>query len=338
MKSYSFLKIYFLFLIIITTPVLAENIQKHVLVKGSTTNGLTQGDPIENTGNYFVVKSEVSIANLVSDTELKDEYVLPSECPALYLQLFVDGTFIERIGPVQYYEFYENHDLQTNPPSFIPIYKASVEFDIPKVNICGSAACIDNQVISKPVRLELVAKKGSNYILYGQALDSLVQSSNCTGDDLFPYVVFDHHTDEDFFDQTLYFKYNSANPSKSTTIVDGKEVQVEINEITPHSEPHVDEISSSDVGSEVFVHTENNMTAVPNPFVNQLNLQYILAQDGQIRLSIFNSSGQLITQLNSNQPKGQKQYTINTEEWVRGVYWVQLQTTKGKSAIKVIKQ
>jgi len=84
----------------------------------------------------------------------------------------------------------------------------------------------------------------------------------------------------------------------------------------------------------------NSITAYPNPFTNNLSITYKISQTEDVKISIYNQIGMLISTVVDNQVnKGV--YTIQLDEKTTklksGVYFVKMESTNYSEVIKVVK-
>ena len=83
--------------------------------------------------------------------------------------------------------------------------------------------------------------------------------------------------------------------------------------------------------------------AYPNPFREQITIEYHLQQDGPVEVQINNILGQKVrTLVKKDQPEGKHRLTWDgldeTGSMVRtGMYYITLRTPKDKTVIKVLK-
>jgi PKD repeat protein len=95
------------------------------------------------------------------------------------------------------------------------------------------------------------------------------------------------------------------------------------------------------VNSIVNVKHENNLQysldAYPNPFGSYTNIVYSLDKGKNIELSAYDLNGRkLETIVNTLKAAGKYTLTWNTEKFANGVYYLQLRTSDGKVATRII--
>ena len=77
----------------------------------------------------------------------------------------------------------------------------------------------------------------------------------------------------------------------------------------------------------------------PIPFSHTLYTTFLLQEAGDVKIEIFNTSGQkMTTQKYENLSEARHEYRINgTENWTKGLYWLKISTAKGSTVKKVMK-
>jgi hypothetical protein len=77
----------------------------------------------------------------------------------------------------------------------------------------------------------------------------------------------------------------------------------------------------------------------PNPFYDQINVFFELPNQQILEVSLYDNAGNLITSIDKGQKtKGTYNYKINGSDLTSGIYFVVIETPKGKLSSKVIKQ
>ena len=77
----------------------------------------------------------------------------------------------------------------------------------------------------------------------------------------------------------------------------------------------------------------------PNPFNEQLTIEYVLASDSPVSLQIINAMGQIVVASQSEmlQSAGKFRETVATERLPNGLYFLILKTTDGEQRFKITK-
>ncbi len=93
----------------------------------------------------------------------------------------------------------------------------------------------------------------------------------------------------------------------------------------------------NDVGADEYLTLTNinDMTSnlelqlYPNPFQNEVNLSYNLADNSFVALEIYDAFGRHLTLMEENQPKGQREYVLNLNDFTQtpGIYILCLRTS-----------
>ena len=83
------------------------------------------------------------------------------------------------------------------------------------------------------------------------------------------------------------------------------------------------------------VSNQNNITISPNPFQQQINLDFKNKNNQETQISIFDITGK---QRLSNTWKNTNPINIETTDWQKGIYFIQIQTEESTITRKVIKQ
>jgi serine protease len=77
----------------------------------------------------------------------------------------------------------------------------------------------------------------------------------------------------------------------------------------------------------------------PNPFTDFFSLGYYLDKSSDVRIRIYNVSGQLTYDfIDKKQPPGLQRKTIETQNWQNGTYLLQITTDTMSETIRIIKQ
>ena len=82
---------------------------------------------------------------------------------------------------------------------------------------------------------------------------------------------------------------------------------------------------------------EISISANPNPMTNRTNIIINMVKDDNINISIYNSLGEKVTQLEDNLIiSGEHNYTWNTGNIANGIYYISLTNGKGVISYKLI--
>lgn len=96
----------------------------------------------------------------------------------------------------------------------------------------------------------------------------------------------------------------------------------------------------------MFVTNTNNVAAAaiglrnfPNPFSNQMTIEYDLSATSDVSIQVFNAVGQEITQLvNETQQEGKQRAIWNADTYAGGIYFYTITITEGSQSHKATKQ
>jgi len=91
--------------------------------------------------------------------------------------------------------------------------------------------------------------------------------------------------------------------------------------------------------ADVNASTGMGITAYPNPLQNKAEISYTVSQNGMVNIELYNMMGQKVsTLLSENRSAGTHTMSWNAENLKSGVYFLQLNTSKGKLTQKVVKE
>ncbi len=83
--------------------------------------------------------------------------------------------------------------------------------------------------------------------------------------------------------------------------------------------------------------TKNNLQVYPNPTQGEFNISYVLNQNTEVEIAIYNLSGQLIKTISKkNQAKGSYTLQISSLKWEPGVYFVKKKSGSNIEVQKLI--
>ena len=81
-----------------------------------------------------------------------------------------------------------------------------------------------------------------------------------------------------------------------------------------------------------------NVNIFPNPFKNETSINYLVEQQGDVRINLFNSSGIIISEiLLPSRPKGLNSYLYQNHDLKPGIYFLELTSGNSRMTAKVIK-
>lgn len=80
------------------------------------------------------------------------------------------------------------------------------------------------------------------------------------------------------------------------------------------------------------------LSVAPNPFDQFVMLNYVLNQVHDLKISVYTSQGQLVhSKRFDQQNKGNHNYYLSTDDWPKGSYYLQLETTDYRHVMRLIK-
>lgn len=80
----------------------------------------------------------------------------------------------------------------------------------------------------------------------------------------------------------------------------------------------------------------NHVNVYPNPTSGTFTLQYSLLEDALVSINMINVLGQVIQEIDSKEVQLKGMYKIELNETVKGIYIIQLNTSKGSKELKLI--
>jgi len=120
---------------------------------------------------------------------------------------------------------------------------------------------------------------------------------------------------------------------KSTNVL-GDEIKNTANIYFDFNEPVITNTTSSllAVPSEIELPNSLDLDAFPNPFSNALKV--VIENESIVNIKVYNNLGQIVfSSLNIN-----KSITINTEEWTKGLYMLEVNNGETISVKKLVKE
>ncbi len=90
----------------------------------------------------------------------------------------------------------------------------------------------------------------------------------------------------------------------------------------------------------IFIRYQNSISAYPNPFNNNLSITYKVVSNQNVKISIYNQIGMLITTI-VDKEVNKGAHTILLDEkntgFKPGIYFVKMETNNYSEVIKVLK-
>lgn len=96
-----------------------------------------------------------------------------------------------------------------------------------------------------------------------------------------------------------------------------------------------------DTVSSVHVVKQNmDLQVMPNPFDQQINIQYDLTESGAVSMFLYNALGEVVSEMaqNTYQTAGVHQQQMDTQRLPSGVYFLHLHTNQGTAVRRIVKQ
>jgi hypothetical protein len=82
-----------------------------------------------------------------------------------------------------------------------------------------------------------------------------------------------------------------------------------------------------------------NVKVFPNPFTASVHIQYELDDPSSVQIMIFNGKGELIfIEEDPAQHRGRQTFTWRPANLADGIYYLMIQSNKGKASVKLLKQ
>ncbi|MEM8907538.1 MAG: T9SS type A sorting domain-containing protein [Bacteroidota bacterium] len=83
--------------------------------------------------------------------------------------------------------------------------------------------------------------------------------------------------------------------------------------------------------------TDLEVKLAPNPFDQQIQLNYRLAQEDFVQITIFNAQGQVMYQNQAQRGANAHDQIFDTSQWTNGIYYCRIQTTDHSQVVKIVK-
>lgn len=85
--------------------------------------------------------------------------------------------------------------------------------------------------------------------------------------------------------------------------------------------------------------TINSLVCYPNPALENTNVSFELSQTDKVAVKVFNTLGEVVyTVVNEELSQGEYNYSLDLGTYTKGLYFVELTTSKGKQTSKFIKR
>ncbi|WP_164891172.1 T9SS type A sorting domain-containing protein [Botryobacter ruber] len=83
---------------------------------------------------------------------------------------------------------------------------------------------------------------------------------------------------------------------------------------------------------------QGELLAYPNPFVSDVTITYVLPEEGEYTLALYDSKGALVSVIGQGMARAGEQQTVkvNGANLASGLYFVRLQTVKGAQLLKLV--
>jgi hypothetical protein len=77
----------------------------------------------------------------------------------------------------------------------------------------------------------------------------------------------------------------------------------------------------------------------PNPVVNDLNVAFTLPNEGDVAISVYEATGQVVVNENIGTfVEGKHQHKISTDDLTDGIYFVRVKAGSNQKVVKFIKK
>ena len=246
------------------------------------------------------------------------------------LLLNPDGTFTYQpatgyVGPDSfiYYACDPNLPLLCGNPATVSITVVRVA----PITVADSYATPQNVLLTGNVLTNDIGTNPQAILIIRPTHGALLLNPNGT----FTYQPTASYTGPDSF---IYYACNMGVP-----LVCGDPATVSIT-VTPATSARSAATASKPAATAAGAATELAFTGSPNPFSEQLRVQFALPTAQAYTLALYDGQGRLVQQLASGQAEaGQvQQVEVPTHTYATGLYLVRLTTATGTQLLKLIKQ
>ncbi len=98
------------------------------------------------------------------------------------------------------------------------------------------------------------------------------------------------------------------------------------------------ETNSKDSNSDFDLNVDVEFMQIqPNPFIDDLLIEWMQITEGSVSFKIYNASGQLMNESLNHYSKGKQRTRLEVSNWMAGIYFVVLQTNDLKWESKIVK-
>lgn len=80
------------------------------------------------------------------------------------------------------------------------------------------------------------------------------------------------------------------------------------------------------------------LSVYPNPSMDYVTIQYNNSVTGEVKISVFDVDGKNFYSYNENAEAGISKHYINSASFIKGIYFIKIETTTGIETIKFVKQ
>ncbi|MEM9823137.1 MAG: T9SS type A sorting domain-containing protein [Bacteroidota bacterium] len=318
MKKMSFIQFIFTICCLFTTTL---GMAQGLIVAVTDGHGGGTGDCIgrimlnlDDESNATIYAPRLVLTNLVQINGISNVYTLPSGTPPMFWELTYDGTTITSSA----IDIFSPHTPQGANPAYDYYLSRKDSLTLNFDHICSSDR--QGSVVIGQVQLEytwrLVDASGNDYpiALYSQPTDVFsceafpetcghCTRSRCTSDPI-----------EVLVDTTLAC-VECLSSNNAFDRDDKKDTEAAIQQF--------------DVASTILLS--------PNPFQEELRLEYQVIRGNQLNIRIFNAQGQQIARFERQEQEGRIRQVIDTSNWSHGVYFFKIESPQQSRVLKLIK-
>ena len=324
-----------------TVEVFAFGVEEYVSVDPPPTVAVDNQKSEERPDEYLVdcnddIHLSIYATNLI---ENEGDYILPNTATAVYVKLIVANNY-EYTVPVESFQ----PAVGIDPINGLEIYSSSLTLPVPFEDICQNKEGKGelDWDFSTTVAFEtlLVDVNGDPYpYRYNDGADSgifscLVFCEEC------PEVNNDSKSciPSDPYEGTIYIDCHACLLEHDETPIEGfisqsSNIEVHNNLMT------VPSIGDSAYDFDNKISSKEILEAIvvsPNPFQDEVSIQLPNQNSQDIKINIFDSKGQTITQ-HVTIEEGQENVKIDSRSWEQGLYIIHVETSTEIKAYKMVK-